>query len=222
LSQSKTPTAGASLEIPEIFPEIPDFPETLEKSPEYPGFTDKIVLSGDFQESPIHPPTSRRHQDPFNWYQSLVLRFELNRLELKGCRLHVRYRLSPFGLTAQTTLLGMLMFFMYYILRVLHFNELWRLVSFPRILIVRTHPIFFFEIKGRSAAISFKKKQQITSRAEAKPTTHKQRTQTTHTTRHYTTSNWEKSQRSHHNLAPSSPTLCHGQSRNPLQVQVAT
>jgi hypothetical protein len=47
---------GASLEIPEIFPEIPDFPETLEKSPEYPGFTDKFVLSGDFKDSPIHPP----------------------------------------------------------------------------------------------------------------------------------------------------------------------
>jgi hypothetical protein len=28
----------------------------LEKSSEYPGFTDKIVLSGDFQDSPIHPP----------------------------------------------------------------------------------------------------------------------------------------------------------------------
>jgi hypothetical protein len=26
------------------------------KSPEYPGFTNKIVLSGDFQNSPIHPP----------------------------------------------------------------------------------------------------------------------------------------------------------------------
>jgi hypothetical protein len=51
----------------EIFQEIPDFPETPEKSPDYPGFTDKIVLSSDFQDSPIHPP-SRRHQDPFNWY----------------------------------------------------------------------------------------------------------------------------------------------------------
>jgi hypothetical protein len=47
---------GTSPEIPEIFPEIPDFPETPEKSPEYPGFTDKFVLSGDFQDSPIHPP----------------------------------------------------------------------------------------------------------------------------------------------------------------------
>jgi hypothetical protein len=44
--------AGDSPEIPEIFPEIPNFPET----PEYPSFTDKIVLSGDFQDSPIHPP----------------------------------------------------------------------------------------------------------------------------------------------------------------------
>jgi hypothetical protein len=26
------------------------------ESPEYPGFTNKIVLSGDFQDSPIHPP----------------------------------------------------------------------------------------------------------------------------------------------------------------------
>jgi hypothetical protein len=40
----------------EIFQEIPDFPETPEKSPDYPGFTDKIVLSSDFQDSPIHPP----------------------------------------------------------------------------------------------------------------------------------------------------------------------
>jgi hypothetical protein len=38
------------------FPEIPDFPETPEKSLEYPGFTDKIFLSGDFQDSSIHPP----------------------------------------------------------------------------------------------------------------------------------------------------------------------
>jgi hypothetical protein len=40
--------AGAS-------PEILDFTETLEKSPEYPGLTNKIVLSGDFHDSPIHP-----------------------------------------------------------------------------------------------------------------------------------------------------------------------
>jgi hypothetical protein len=46
---------GASPEIPEIFPEFPDFPETPEKSLEYPGFTDKIVLSGDFHDLPIHP-----------------------------------------------------------------------------------------------------------------------------------------------------------------------
>jgi hypothetical protein len=70
--------AGASPKILEISPEILDFPET----PDYSGFTDKIVLSGDFQDSPIHPP-SMRHQDPFNWYQSLVLRFELNHLEFK-------------------------------------------------------------------------------------------------------------------------------------------
>jgi hypothetical protein len=73
---------GASLEISEIFLEFPDFPEIPEKSLEYPGFTDKIVLSGDFQDSPIHPP-SRRHQDPSNLYQSLVLRFELSSLEFK-------------------------------------------------------------------------------------------------------------------------------------------
>jgi hypothetical protein len=47
---------GAGPEIPEIYPEIPDIPETLEKSPEYPRFIDKFVLSGDFQDSPIHPP----------------------------------------------------------------------------------------------------------------------------------------------------------------------
>jgi hypothetical protein len=48
--------AGASPKIPEISPEIPDFPETPKKSPEYAGFTNKIVLSGDFQDSPIHRP----------------------------------------------------------------------------------------------------------------------------------------------------------------------
>jgi hypothetical protein len=48
--------AGASPEILEISLEISDFLETPEKSLEYPGFTDKIVLSGDFQDSPIHPP----------------------------------------------------------------------------------------------------------------------------------------------------------------------
>jgi hypothetical protein len=48
--------AGASPEIPEIFPEILDFPETPEKSPEYPDFVDKTVLSGVFQDSHIHPP----------------------------------------------------------------------------------------------------------------------------------------------------------------------
>jgi hypothetical protein len=47
---------GTSPEIPEIPPEIPDFPETPEKSTEYPGFTDKFILSGVFQDSPIQPP----------------------------------------------------------------------------------------------------------------------------------------------------------------------
>jgi hypothetical protein len=42
---------GVIPEIPEFFPENPDFPET----PEYPSLTNKIVLSGDFQDSPIHP-----------------------------------------------------------------------------------------------------------------------------------------------------------------------
>jgi hypothetical protein len=40
--------AGAS-------PEILDFTETPEKSPEYPVLTNKIVLSGDFHDLPIHP-----------------------------------------------------------------------------------------------------------------------------------------------------------------------
>jgi hypothetical protein len=31
-------------------PEIPDFPKTPEKDPEYPGLTDEIILSGDFQD----------------------------------------------------------------------------------------------------------------------------------------------------------------------------
>jgi hypothetical protein len=42
--------AKAPVQIPEISPEIPDFPETPEKSSEFPGFTDKFVLSGDFQD----------------------------------------------------------------------------------------------------------------------------------------------------------------------------
>jgi hypothetical protein len=46
---------GASPEIPEIFPEFSDLLQTPEKSPEYPGFTDKIVLSGDFHDSPTPP-----------------------------------------------------------------------------------------------------------------------------------------------------------------------
>jgi hypothetical protein len=49
--------AGASPESLEIFSEIPNFPKTPEKIPEYPSYTDKIVLSGDFQDSPIHPPS---------------------------------------------------------------------------------------------------------------------------------------------------------------------
>jgi hypothetical protein len=63
---------GASPETPEIFPETPDFPEIPEKSPEYSGFTDKFVLSGDFQDSPIHPP-SRKHQDPFTFLSFFLL-----------------------------------------------------------------------------------------------------------------------------------------------------
>jgi hypothetical protein len=55
------------------FPEIPDFPETPEKSLENPGFTDKFVLIGDFSGLTYSPPPSRRHQDPFKWYQSPVL-----------------------------------------------------------------------------------------------------------------------------------------------------
>jgi hypothetical protein len=73
---------GASPEIPEISPEIPNFPETPEKSPENPGVTDKFFLSGDFSGLAYSPPFMQ-HQDPFNWYQSLVLQFELNRLEFK-------------------------------------------------------------------------------------------------------------------------------------------
>jgi hypothetical protein len=47
---------GASPEIPEISPEIPDFLETPEKSPKNPGFTDKFVLSGDFSGLAYSPP----------------------------------------------------------------------------------------------------------------------------------------------------------------------
>jgi hypothetical protein len=53
--QNRFHCAGASPEIPEISLEILDFPENPEKSLKYPGFT-KFVLSGDFQDSPIHPP----------------------------------------------------------------------------------------------------------------------------------------------------------------------
>jgi hypothetical protein len=62
--------AGTSPEIPEIFPKVPDFPETLKKKSGVPG---KIFLSGDFQDSPIHPPPSRRHQDPFNLLKHFTL-----------------------------------------------------------------------------------------------------------------------------------------------------
>jgi hypothetical protein len=47
---------GASQEILAISPEIPNFPETPEKSPESPGFTDKFVLSGDFSGVAYSPP----------------------------------------------------------------------------------------------------------------------------------------------------------------------
>jgi hypothetical protein len=54
---------------------------------------------------------------------------------------------------------------------------------------------FFKTIKVMSTVISFKKQQfYITRRSE------RHRTQTTHTTRDYTTRAWEKSQRSRHNL----------------------
>jgi hypothetical protein len=52
-------------------------------------------------------------------------------------------------------------------------------------------PTSIFLIKVRSTVISFKKKQQFNI------TRH---TRTTHTTKHYTTTAWEKSQRSRHNL----------------------
>jgi hypothetical protein len=39
-------------------------------------FEGKVLFS-----RPAYSPPSRRHQGPFNWYQSLVLRFELNRSE---------------------------------------------------------------------------------------------------------------------------------------------
>jgi hypothetical protein len=47
---------GASPEISKISPEIPDFPETPEKSLESPGFSDKFVLSGDFSGLAYSPP----------------------------------------------------------------------------------------------------------------------------------------------------------------------
>jgi hypothetical protein len=47
---------GVSPEILEISPEIPDFPETPEKIPENPGFTNKFVLSGVFSGLACSPP----------------------------------------------------------------------------------------------------------------------------------------------------------------------
>jgi hypothetical protein len=50
------PLCRRQSEILEISPDILDFLETLEKSSENSRFTDNIVLSDDFQDSPIHPP----------------------------------------------------------------------------------------------------------------------------------------------------------------------
>jgi hypothetical protein len=72
---------GASPEIPEISPEIPDFPETPEKSLENPGFTDKIVLSGDFSGLAYSPP-SRRHQDPFKLVHLHTHHFNAERIKM--------------------------------------------------------------------------------------------------------------------------------------------
>jgi hypothetical protein len=70
---------GASPEIPEISPEIPDFPETPEKSLENPGVTDKFVLSRDFSGlaySPPPPAPSRQHQDPFKYKSEVFEKFQ--------------------------------------------------------------------------------------------------------------------------------------------------
>jgi hypothetical protein len=48
--------ADACPVTPEIFPESLDFPETPEKSLEYPDFADKIVFSGDFSGLAYSPP----------------------------------------------------------------------------------------------------------------------------------------------------------------------
>jgi hypothetical protein len=71
----------------------------------------------------------------------------------------------------------------------------------------KLYTVFFFEIKGRSTAISFRKKA-ILHHAPKRMTPHKQCTRTTHTTRHYTTTPWEKSQKKATAATPSSPTLC--------------
>jgi hypothetical protein len=125
--------AGAS-------PEIPDFPETLEKSPEYPGLTDKIVLSGDFQDSPIHPPLG----------------------DIKILSIGIRAWCSDLSLTAWSLKMSTTCEVSFeplrfdgsnysswsaHVLHVLHtwgplLSELWLLASFPRILIVKTRPTY--------------------------------------------------------------------------------
>jgi len=53
------------------------------------------------------------------------------------------------------------------------------------------------------------------------PPPHKQRMQTTHLTKHYTTTNWEMKQKKQPRTTPSSPTLCHAKNCGSLQVWAA-
>jgi hypothetical protein len=120
--------AGASLEIPEIFPKIPDFPETPGKSPEYPSFTNKIVS-----------PPSRRNQDHSNCIRAWCSDSSLTAWSLKmstSCEVsfeHLRFDGSNYDCWSA------------HVLHVLHtwgspFEQVVRLPSFPRIFIVRTRP----------------------------------------------------------------------------------
>jgi hypothetical protein len=63
-----------------------------------------------------------------------------------------------------------------------------------------SHESLFLKLKAGALPYHLRRINNFTSCVEANATTHKQHTRTTHTTRHYTTTAWEKSQRSRHNL----------------------
>jgi hypothetical protein len=78
----------------------------------------------------------------------------------------------------------------------------------------------FLKKKLKTRALSYysRRTSNYTSRAEANATTHKQRTQQDTVP----PQPGRRAKRKPLELAPSSPTLCHDQSRTPLQAQAAT